>query len=251
MSANRFEDFFTDENYVLLKNFLYNYLLRKRAIGKCRRGLKEGPVLEVGSGLSPMVTASDLIVYSELSFAALRTLKQRQGRGCFVAADAARLPFKPGVFSQVICSEVIEHLPDDRTALREMAAVLKTHGSLLLTFPHRRDWFARDDSFVGHQRRYELREVEERLREAGLNPAEIRKVLGPLEKATMMAVVTALSFIPRFCAERRPAGGGTGRRIIPPLFKWLNLAYCLPVWLDAHIFPRSLATVLLVRAVKS
>lgn len=250
MSTNRFEDFFADKGYVLLKNFLYNYLLRKRAIGKCRRKIKEGPVLEVGSGLSPMATDSDRIVYSELSFAALRTLKQRQGRGHFVAADAARLPFKPGAFSQVICSEVIEHLPDDRPALREMAAVLKTGGSLLLTFPHRKSWFARDDSFVGHHRRYDLQEVAERLREVGLHPAEIQKVLGPLEKMTMLAVITAVSFLRRFRFGKRVAEGGTNWRIITPLFKWLNCAYCLPVWLDARLFPRFLAAVLLVRAVK-
>ena len=250
MNSNRFEDFFADETYVLLKNFLYNYLLRKRAIGKCRRRMREGLVLEVGSGLSPMVTDSERIVYSELSFQALRTLKQRQGRGCFVAADAARLPFKPGAFSQVICSEVIEHLPDDRPALKEMAAVLKTGGSLLITFPHRRDYFARDDSFVGHHRRYELREVTDRLKEVGLYPAEIQKVLGPLEKMTMLAVIPVVSLLKRFRSEKRAAGGGSRRRIITPLFKWLNRAYCLPVWLDARLFPRFLATVLLVRAVK-
>ncbi|MFH2076863.1 MAG: class I SAM-dependent methyltransferase [Pseudomonadota bacterium] len=250
MNSNRFEDFFADETYVLLKNFLYNYLLRKRAIGRCRRGMGEGLVLEVGSGLSPMVTDSERIVYSELSFSALRTLKQRQGRGCFVAADAARLPFKPGAFSQVICSEVIEHLPDDRPALREMAAVLKTGGSLLITFPHRRDYFARDDSFVGHYRRYELQEVADRLKEVGLHPAEIQKVLGPLEKMTMLAVIPVVSLLKRFRSEKRAAGGGTSLRIITPLFKWLNRAYCLPVWLDARLFPRFLATVLLVRAVK-
>jgi len=250
MSDNRFEDFFADETYVLLKNLLYNYLLRKRAIGKCRRKMREGPVLEVGSGLSPMVTDSACIVYSELSFPALRALKQRQGRGCFVAADAALLPFKTGTFSQVICSEVIEHLPEDGPALREMAAVLKTGGSLLITFPHRRDWFARDDSFVGHYRRYELRDMADRLNEVGLHPLETQKVLGPLEKMTMLAVISAVSFLQRFRSGKRAAGGGTPWRLITPLFKWLNRAYCVPVWLDARLSPRFLAAVLLVRAIK-
>ena len=70
-----------------------------------------GLILEVGSGLSPMVTDSDRVVYSELSFPALRTLKRMPEKGFLVAADAVHLPFKSGSFSQVICSEVLEHLP--------------------------------------------------------------------------------------------------------------------------------------------
>jgi ubiquinone/menaquinone biosynthesis C-methylase UbiE len=133
-SGNRFEDFFADDAYVLLKNHLYNYLLRRRAVRKYLQPEMADRILEVGSGLSPMTEASDRIVYSELSFAALRTLKRSQGRGYFVVADATHLPFKADSFSQVICSEVLEHLPEDRPALREIASVMKPGGSLILTF---------------------------------------------------------------------------------------------------------------------
>ena len=80
-----------DDAYVLLKNYLYNYLLRRRAVRKCWNKGSRGLILEVGSGLSPMMEASERIVYSELSFAALRTLKRRQGAGYYVVADA-RIP---------------------------------------------------------------------------------------------------------------------------------------------------------------
>ena len=56
--GNRFEDFFADDAYVSMKNLLYNYLLRKRAIRKCLLKQERGLILEVGSGLSPMVTDS-------------------------------------------------------------------------------------------------------------------------------------------------------------------------------------------------
>jgi SAM-dependent methyltransferase len=95
-----------------------------------------------------------------------------------VVADATHLPFKTGSFSQVICSEVLEHLPEDRSALREMASSMKTGGSLILTFPHRHSYFAGDDRFVSHYRRYELVEMKTNLDEAGLKTVEIQKVLG-------------------------------------------------------------------------
>jgi SAM-dependent methyltransferase len=250
--GNRFEDFFADDAYVVLKNFLYNYLLRKRAITKCLLGLAKGLTLEIGSGLSPTVSKSEEVVYSELSFSALRTLKMRQGAGFFVVADAAYLPFKNASFSQVVCSEVVEHLPDDRPAFREMAAVLRAGGSLILTFPHRRDYFAWDDRFVNHYRRYERGEMEERLREVGLNPVELRKVLGPLEKVTMMLITLVISRVQRTgdhnVLKGKPAAT---ERMFLPVFKWLNRLYCLPVRFDNWAAPRFLSAVLLIRSVKT
>ena len=218
---------------------------------KCLRGDGKDLILEIGSGLSPTVTESEDVVYSELSFSALRTLKSRQRRGFFVAADATHLPFKAASFSQVVCSEVVEHLPEDRPAFREMAAVLRAGGSLILTFPHRHGYFACDDRFVNHYRRYELGEMEERLREVGLNPVEIRKVLGPLEKITMMLATSAISSFQRIRGNKARSGKQPGMVLmILPVFKWLNRLYCLPVRLDNWAMPRFLSAVLLIRSVK-
>jgi len=249
--GNRFEDFFADDAYVSLKNYLYNYLLRRRAIRKCMQFQKRDLILEVGSGLSPMMDDSERIVYSELSFPALQTLKRRQGRGYFVVADATHLPFKAGSFSQVICSEVLEHLPEDRPALREIASVMKPGGSLILTFPHRRSYFAVDDRFVHHFRRYELNEMEANLKKVELETVEVRKVLGPLEKITMMAVISLISLLQRFGKGRQNAGLEASRWVgFTIWFQWLNRLYCVPIWLDARLAPRFLSSVLLLRAVK-
>ena len=252
-SGNRFEDFFADDAYVLLKNHLYNYLLRRRAVRKCLPAETGEPILEIGSGLSPMMEASDRIVYSELSFPALRTLKRRQGRGYFVAADATHLPFQAGSFSQVICSEVLEHLPDDLSALREIASVMKPGGSLILTFPHRRSYFAGDDRFVNHFRRYELAEMVTNLAAAGLKTVEIQKVLGPLEKITMLTVISLIPLFDHFrkgIQNDERGQGAASAGFLVALFGWLNRLYCVPVWLDARLTPRRLASVLLIRAVK-
>jgi len=116
-SDNRFQDFFEDEQYVALKNYLYNYLLRKRAVEKVMKNEKKDVVLEVGSGISPVLTSWDQVVYSDLSFSALRTLMRLQGKGHYVVADGMNLPFKANTFSHTISSEVLEHMEDDRKAL--------------------------------------------------------------------------------------------------------------------------------------
>lgn len=78
-----------------------------------------------------------------------------------VAADLTRLPYADGSFDAVVCGWVLEHLPDPRPGLRELARVLQPGGKLLL--------LATEDTFNGamcsrmwHCRTYsraELRQV--------------------------------------------------------------------------------------------
>jgi len=50
-------------------------------------------------------------------------------------ADVCRLPFKNGQFDLVTCVEVLEHLPEPETALREMARVSRRY--VICTTPYR------------------------------------------------------------------------------------------------------------------
>ena len=52
-----------------------------------------------------------------------------------VQGDALRLPFADGTFDRVIASEVLEHIPDDVAAMRELARVLKPGGAMAVTVP--------------------------------------------------------------------------------------------------------------------
>ncbi len=53
------------------------------------------------------------------------------------SADALCLPFADDSFDKVICSEVLEHIPDYRGALAEIQRVLKPGGLLCASVPRR------------------------------------------------------------------------------------------------------------------
>jgi SAM-dependent methyltransferase len=53
-------------------------------------------------------------------------------RVSLVAADLTRLPYADAAFDAVVCGWVLEHLPDPRPGLRELARVLQPGGKLLL-----------------------------------------------------------------------------------------------------------------------
>lgn len=52
-----------------------------------------------------------------------------------VQGDALHLPFASEAFDRVIASEVLEHIADDRSAMAELARVLRPGGTMAVTVP--------------------------------------------------------------------------------------------------------------------
>jgi SAM-dependent methyltransferase len=52
-----------------------------------------------------------------------------------VQADITSMPFADNSFDYVICVHVLEHVPDDRTAMREMVRVLRPGGTAVIQVP--------------------------------------------------------------------------------------------------------------------
>ena len=95
-----------------------------------------------------------------------------------VQGDALALPFADATFDRVIASEVLEHIPDDTAAMRELARVLRPGGAMAVTVPRcvpeAINWALSDeyhDTPGGHVRIYRRSTLERRLSSAGLEPA--------------------------------------------------------------------------------
>lgn len=90
------------------------------------------------------------------------------------AADTRNLPFADGCFDLVICSEVLEHVPDHGSAVREIVRVLKTGGDLAVSvpryYPERICWALSKTyrrSPGGHVRIYRRSDLVRRVEAAG------------------------------------------------------------------------------------
>lgn len=94
-----------------------------------------------------------------------------RGRGYqrLFRADFQRLPVKTETFDLVTCIDVLEHLPDDRTAAAELARVLRPSGLLVVTVPAFQFLWGDHDVLYGHHRRYRVGQVRELLSSAGLD----------------------------------------------------------------------------------
>lgn len=96
-------------------------------------------------------------------------------------ADVTRLPFRDGAFDVVVCSEVLEHIPDNRNAVWELSRVLKAGGDLVVSVPRylpERICWALSEAYHnepgGHIRIYKKKELQSLLETAGVACREIR-----------------------------------------------------------------------------
>lgn len=96
--------------------------------------------------------------------------------GCWsvAAADIARLPFADEYFDRIICAEVLEHIPNDVRAIREILRVLKPEGILAVSvprfWPEQICWWlspAYRTEPGGHVRIYRRRDLIRRFQGAG------------------------------------------------------------------------------------
>jgi ubiquinone/menaquinone biosynthesis C-methylase UbiE len=115
--------------------------------------LKTGDfVLDLGCGegrhvISAYVEANVHSVGVDLSLDDLKTTRERFASFAependaksfgLSSASALDLPFADNTFDKIICSEVLEHIPDYRSALREIERVLKPGGLFCASVPRR------------------------------------------------------------------------------------------------------------------
>jgi len=134
-------------------------------------GGRPARLLDVGAGVGGFLGELSLLAaevhYSDAEPAAVaRCARRGFARG--VAASADALPYAAESFDLVCLFDVLEHVEDDRRALREVRRVLSHGGLAMLSVPAHPILYGNNDVVAGHQRRYTRASLRAVLCAAGL-----------------------------------------------------------------------------------
>lgn len=136
-----------------------------------------------------------------------------RGLGRLARARAESLPLSDNAADAIVATDILEHIEDDRAALREFLRVLKPGGHAVVTVPAYRFLWGEHDVALMHHRRYVANELSERAREAGFEVAKLSYALCFL----MPLALTRL-------LKRKPKGDRPPEAQITPVPGWLNRA---------------------------
>jgi len=138
-------------------------------------------VLEVGAGsgnLSGLLAREvEELVVSDVEGKYVGSLKKRWGKRVRVRRvdmEKGGRGLAAGYFDSVVCVNVLEHIKDDKRALKNMRRWLRRGGNLLLLVPAHTWLYSKFDRNLGHFRRYSEGEVEDKLGEVGFRVRIVR-----------------------------------------------------------------------------
>jgi SAM-dependent methyltransferase len=175
------------------KNFTYRIIL-----GVLDRYCKAKDVLDVGSGVGTvdfyLAKKGKRVTGVEISERAFKVASESLKlfnlsknvtfkRQSFYDLSSKR------TFSFVICSEVLEHLPDDKKALKSIYKLVSNNGLFMLTVPSKNaplKFFGAIKPFdkrSGHLRRYTEESAKQLLSEIGFKPIYSEKCEGIIRNA--------------------------------------------------------------------
>jgi SAM-dependent methyltransferase len=150
-------------------------------------------ILEIGCGTGhnlEMLARFGRVQAIELDPAAREVATQRLGR----PVGSARLPelegIAEGAFDMVALLDVLEHVDDDRAALRSIARRLKPGGAILITVPAFPWMWSAHDVANHHHRRYTKKTLRAAITEAELEPGFMgyfNSILFPAAAASRLA----------------------------------------------------------------
>lgn len=150
------------------RNALIVHALRKYAP-------KARSFLEIGCGTGFVLTAiADArpeldLTGSELHAAGLAVARRRLGSHVsLLQLDARRLPFREE-FDAIGAFDVLEHIVEDELVLRAIRQALRPAGIFIATVPQHPGLWSPTDDVAHHVRRYKIRELDQKVRDAGFS----------------------------------------------------------------------------------
>ncbi len=202
-------------------------------------------ILDAGCGSGR--TLQELVDYGQVSGLELNDeaaeLARGRGLGEVMIGRLEALPWEDATFDLITCLDVIEHVPDDITALEELRRVCRPGGWLLVTVPAYQALWSRHDEANHHYRRYSRPRLRGSAAAAGWRIEHVSSF-----NSLLLAPAAAV----RLAQRRFGAGNGSTSDLdLGPA--WLNDVLEWPLALEArwlragHALPAGLSLLALLR----
>ncbi len=187
-------------------------------------------MLDAGCGSGR--TLADLVAYGTVSGIELNEdaadVARSRGHGEVRVGRLEELPWPDASFDLITCLDVIEHTPDDRTALRELHRVCRPGGWLLVTVPAYPALWSLHDEANHHYRRYSRAALRSAAAAAGWTVTRL---------SSFNSVLLAPAAAVRVAQRRFGTHNGSSNNLsIGPA--WLNDALEAPLALEAKWLAR-------------
>jgi SAM-dependent methyltransferase len=219
------------------------FKVRYRYVWRLLRRLAGGPpdfLMDAGAGacgfLASVLAWEGLPAERVLGLeASAQAAAVGRGRGVPVLeADLSRigslaLPTRPDAITML---DVLEHLDDPVTVLREARRLCRPGGHLVILVPALQMLWSRWDELLGHHRRYDRPLLREQLRASGWELVSLRYLFAPM-------VLPAL--VRERLTARRTLAATQFQRVPPLLDRALTTAFTLETYLPGLPFGTTLA----------
>lgn len=148
--------------------------LLREALAQAIGDRREALVLDVGcSAELDLAAVPELRVLNAHSSLPSLAFHQIEGRRNLVCTTMEELAFGSGVFDAVLAGDLLQAVPDDLAALRELRRVLKDGATLCLTVPAYPSLWGEKDEARGHRRRYTASSLRRSLNNAGFEVTRV------------------------------------------------------------------------------
>jgi SAM-dependent methyltransferase len=119
----------------------------------------------------------------DLVAAGLRKAHENVPDAALLQADACALPLEDSSVDAAVSANLLEHVPDDATALREICRILRPGARAVVVVPVGPNSYDYYDRFLGHERRYARGELAGKAHAAGLEVLDDIHLGAPLYPA--------------------------------------------------------------------
>jgi SAM-dependent methyltransferase len=170
----------------------------------------------VGGMLEPMA-AYGRVIGTDVTLKGLEHCARRRFSR-LVACNGPHGCFADASLDCVTAFDALEHIQDDRAALREIFRMLKPGGILIASGPAYQFLYAQQDRITHHMRRYTLGGMRGKVREAGfdvLKASYINVILFPM-------ILPAVLLLKLWQALRKPDDASAGSNVGIPIPTWTH-----------------------------